>query len=209
MLCHARSPPYCRTVRRSFFSGAALENNTYSDIEVIYEHVTKTMKTHPDNVLLYGQSVGSGPSCYLAAKKPVGGLILHSAFMSGMRVLTPSRILGCLDIFPNITRIKKVNCPVFIIHGMLDEEVDMHHGVSLYNAVKEDCRREPWWVPDRGHNDITEGSAKMNEYLRKLGKFIRGLDEDFDGGHGGTVAGGVAESHVAKGRKEREEIGNI
>mmetsp|Transcript_34608 Transcript_34608/g.68127 ORF Transcript_34608/g.68127 Transcript_34608/m.68127 type:complete len:546 (+) Transcript_34608:318-1955(+) len=186
-------------------SGKPLEHNTCSDIEVVYEHVTKVMKTHPDNVLLYGQSVGSGPSCYLAARKPAGGLILHSPFMSGMRVLTPSRLLGCLDIFPNIDRIKRVSCPVFIIHGMLDEEVDMHHGVSLYNAVKEDCRREPWWVPDRGHNDITNGTAKMNEYLRRLGAFIQGLEEDYEVHDPGAGGGGATPSH----RKREQERANI
>jgi hypothetical protein len=37
--------------------------------------------------------------------------------MSGLRVITPSRLLACFDIFPNINRIKKVKCPVYIIHG--------------------------------------------------------------------------------------------
>jgi hypothetical protein len=47
------------------------------------------------------------------------GLILHSPIMSGIRVLTASRLLSCWDIYPNIERIKSVQCPVFIIHGMV------------------------------------------------------------------------------------------
>ena len=39
------------------------------------------------------------------------GMVLHSPIMSGMRVLTPSRALACLDIYPNIDRIKKVKAP--------------------------------------------------------------------------------------------------
>jgi hypothetical protein len=39
-------------------------------------------------VILYGQSVGSGPTCYLAAKRVCAGVVLHSPIMSGMRVLT-------------------------------------------------------------------------------------------------------------------------
>ena len=39
--------------------------------------------------------------------------------MSGIRVLTASRLLSCWDIFPNIDRIRHVKCPVFVIHGMV------------------------------------------------------------------------------------------
>jgi fermentation-respiration switch protein FrsA (DUF1100 family) len=156
-----------------------LEGNTYTDIETVYdytvEHVVRD--NNEGNVILYGQSVGGGPSCYLASKKDlVGGLILHSAFMSGMRVLTPSRALACLDIFPNITRIKKVNCPVMVIHGFLDEEVTFAHGKALHEAVPEDCKRPPWWVKDRGHNDITDGRQKILEYIQKLKEFVESLD---------------------------------
>ena len=63
-----------------------------------------------------------------------------------------------------------------VIHGMLDEEVDHAHGVALHNAVPKGYRREPWWVPDRGHNDICEGQSHMNEYIRRLKAFLNSLD---------------------------------
>jgi fermentation-respiration switch protein FrsA (DUF1100 family) len=147
-----------------------------------------SLEQDESNIILYGQSVGSGPSCYLAARRPdVGGLILHSPFMSGMRVLTPSRALACLDIFPNINRIKKVQSPVMVIHGMLDEEVHFSHGQRLHEAVPEDCRRPPWWVKDRGHNDITEGRAKLLEYIQRLKGFFDSLEAD-----AGAIDGAMA-----------------
>jgi len=157
--------------------GVALEKNTYYDIQTAYKYCVDVLADgKPEKVIIYGQSVGSGPSCYLSTKKPVGGLILHSPFTSGMRVLTPSRALACLDIFPNIDRIKKVKCPVMIIHGQQDEEVAMAHGVALHEAVPDRYKREPWWVPDRGHNDICDGSEKMREYLQRLKTFLTSLD---------------------------------
>jgi fermentation-respiration switch protein FrsA (DUF1100 family) len=161
--------------------GVAVEENTYKDIEAVYQYVLDhvVIGGNERNIVLYGQSVGGGPSCFLAAKKNnVGGLILHSAFMSGMRVLTPSRALACLDIFPNITRIQKVQCPVMVIHGMMDEEVGFEHGVALHEAVPDDCKRSPWWVRDRGHNDITDGRQKILEYIQKLKSFMESLDDD-------------------------------
>ena len=77
--------------------GVPEEACTYADMEAVYHYVLNdaTLVPHGDasRIVLYGQSVGSGPCCYLAAKdeEMVGGMILHSAFTSGMRVLTPSR----------------------------------------------------------------------------------------------------------------------
>ena len=157
--------------------GIPMEKNTYRDVKMVYEWVVKNVTQHESNVILYGQSVGSGPSCYLASRREhVGGLILHSPFTSGMRVLTPSRALACLDIFPNIDRIKKVKCKVFIIHGKKDVEVAVEHGVALQAAVPDDCKTEPWWVPEKGHNDIVDGPGVV-QYIQRLNRFVRSLDD--------------------------------
>ena len=74
--------------------GVPDEHNTYNDIDAVYKYVLENVAVDkkPSNIILYGQSVGSGPCCYLASKdERVGGMILHSPFTSGMRVLTPSR----------------------------------------------------------------------------------------------------------------------
>ena len=86
------------------------------------------------------------------------------------------RALACLDIFPNIDRITNVNCPVMVIHGALDEEVDISHGIALHEAVPNDLKREPWWVPDRGHNNITDGRSTLLEYIDRLRTFLGSLD---------------------------------
>lgn len=87
------------------------------------------------------------------------------------------RALACLDIYPNIDRIKKTTCPVMVIHGALDEEVDISHGQELHRAVPPEYQRDPWWVRDRGHNDITDGPGKLAQYIRTLRNFIDTLDD--------------------------------
>jgi fermentation-respiration switch protein FrsA (DUF1100 family) len=67
-----------------------------------------------------------------------------------------------------------------VIHGKLDEEVSYMHGVDMHNAVPREFQREPWWVPDRGHNDITDGHGKMAEYIRRLRRFMESLDEEVE-----------------------------
>jgi len=74
--------------------GVPDECATYRDMQAVFDYtVDQVADGKEENVILYGQSVGSGPCCFLAAKKDhkVGGMILHSPFTSGMRVLTPSR----------------------------------------------------------------------------------------------------------------------
>jgi len=160
--------------------GVPDEHNTYQDIEAVYQYVLKNVASNkPGNIILYGQSVGSGPCCYLACSasaEKLGGMILHSPFTSGMRVLTPSRALACLDIYPNIDRIKNAKCPVMVIHGVLDQEVDISHGQEMHENVPRNFQRDPWWVPDRGHNDITEGRGKLAEYLQRLRSFLASLE---------------------------------
>ena len=64
-----------------------------------------------------------------------------------------------------------------LIHGHLDQEVDVSHGQEMHAAVPPQFQREPWWVPDRGHNDVTEGPGKLAEYIRRLRGFLRSLDD--------------------------------
>jgi len=155
------------------------EADTYADIEAVYEWAIKNVCPSPaEQIILYGQSVGSGPTCFLGSKYEVAGVILHSPFLSGMRVLTESRALACLDIFPNINRIQKLKCPAMIIHGKEDQEVDWSHGVGLYNAIPDHFKRDPWWVPGRGHNNIVQGTAAVAEYYRRLNNFLGSLKGD-------------------------------
>jgi abhydrolase domain-containing protein 17 len=64
-----------------------------------------------------------------------------------------------------------------VIHGCLDQEVDVSHGQDMQRAVPLQYQRPPWWVSDRGHNDITDGPGKLAEYVRRLRGFVLSLDE--------------------------------
>ena len=56
------------------------------DMEAVYRYVVDTLGVPPSRLVLYGRSVGSGPATDLAARVPVGGLVLESAFVSAFRV---------------------------------------------------------------------------------------------------------------------------
>lgn len=152
------------------------EHNCYSDILSVFEYLVNVRKLSPHQIVLYGRSVGSGPSCWLAAKsakeeQSVGGLILHSPFTSVYRVvmnLFNFTLSG--DKFPNIDNIREVTCPVLICHGTLDEIVPYAHGYNLYMSVREECRAEPFWMEDCGHND--HGPIVEAELMQKMNNFL-------------------------------------
>lgn len=64
-------------------SGQPTVLNTLADIDACYKWLLDHGKK-PGDIVIYGQSVGSGPSCYLGAKKSgVAGVILHSPLATG------------------------------------------------------------------------------------------------------------------------------
>ncbi len=76
------------------------EPNTYADIEAAYECLERTYGVQEENVVLYGQSVGSGPTLDLATRKPhLRGVVLHSPILSGLRVMYPVKHTYWFDIY--------------------------------------------------------------------------------------------------------------
>ena len=76
------------------------EYNTYADIEAVYECLERDYGTRPEEIVLYGQSVGSGPSLELAKRIPqLRGVVLHSPILSGIRVMYPVKHSYWFDIY--------------------------------------------------------------------------------------------------------------
>lgn len=153
-------------------------NYTYENIKAVYDWIVNesgllASRNPSRELIVYGQSVGSGPSCKLAIdrQRPICGLILHSPIMSGIRVISQNRgPLACFDIYPNISRINYVRCPVLVIHGEDDEEVTVNHGKSIQNNVPEQFRTTPLYVRGAGHNDIVESFPV--QYYRRMKDFL-------------------------------------
>ncbi|WOL19389.1 protein ABHD17B [Canna indica] len=153
-------------------TGKPSEFNTYYDIEAVYECLKKEYGIKQEDLILYGQSVGSGPTLHLAARlQKLRGVVLHSAILSGLRVLYPVKVTFWFDIFKNIDKIRHVNCPVFVIHGTADDIVDWTHGKRLWELSKE--KYDPLWVKGGGHCNL----ETYPEYIKHLRKFISNMEK--------------------------------
>jgi fermentation-respiration switch protein FrsA (DUF1100 family) len=131
--------------------GKPTETNAYEDIDSAYNYLIQNLKIPPERIIVLGRSVGGGSAVNLAMRKPVAGLIIESSFISAFQVIVPFRILP-FDKFPNIDNIKKVKCPILVIHGKADEIIPFAHGEKLFNAAISP--KVYLWVEEANHNDL-------------------------------------------------------
>ncbi|KAL8451946.1 hypothetical protein Emed_001681 [Eimeria media] len=150
--------------------GKATEAALYKDMQTIYKYAVTELKVAPHNIILYGHSVGSGPSCDFAARRKrsgLGGVILHSSIASGLRLFINNIDRSpWFDAFQNVEKLKKVHdIPMLLIHGRLDRQVPFSHSQKLESSCREaDALREQyeanstkrcWVVPSSGFRKDT------------------------------------------------------
>jgi abhydrolase domain-containing protein 17 len=162
-------PRLLTTVFVCYYLGPPSEEHCYADIEAAYDYLRKELQVPAQNIVLYGRSLGSGPSTHLAAKTaltakegaeygsedgPVGGLILHAPFLSVFRVVVDT---GCTlygDKFPNVDIIPMVKSPTILIHGTSDQIVPFNHSERLYQSIPIECRARPLYIEGMSHNNV-------------------------------------------------------
>jgi len=159
-------------------TGKPSPGNTCADLEAAYDLLVCS-GVSPERIVAYGQSVGSGPVAALATKRQLGGIILHSPLLSGIKVVDPapeaccrpSCVWKCFDFYPNHEKIKSMSCPVLIMHGQSDDIIPFYHGYKLHEACPK-TQRWPAYFPVRGgHNNLVETDPRT--YFLELSKFLR------------------------------------
>ena len=151
-------------------TGHPTEAGCYAAINAAYDYLVNVQHIPPARVVIYGQSMGTGPSVDLASREPVGGLILEGAFLSVFRVVTHYRILPW-DIFDNYAKINAVRAPLLSIHAEQDQVVPFWQGEEL-NAAYHGTKSHQW-IPGAGHNNILQVAPEL--YWAALDKYRESL----------------------------------
>jgi alpha-beta hydrolase superfamily lysophospholipase len=109
------------------------------DSLIVFDFLTESLKFLPENIFIFGRSIGTGPATYLASKrKKCKMLILFSPFTNLKAIVKDYvSILSVFvrDRFPNIEHIKNVEAPLFILHGKKDKIVKVEHSIELHKAA--------------------------------------------------------------------------
>jgi fermentation-respiration switch protein FrsA (DUF1100 family) len=144
--------------------GKTDEQGCYDTIKAVYEHL---IDNKVSNIVLMGQSVGTGPTAWLAKdlckkKTPPQSVVLLSPFRSAVSVISPtlatlsytSHVVSesTLDIFDSYYHLKSVTCPVQIIAGTNDNVTPYSQACELQRIVNYPLPLVS--LEGAGHNDV-------------------------------------------------------
>lgn len=118
------------------------EEGTYLDVEAAYEWLTKEKKISPNDIIIFGRSLGGSIATQLASKVQARALIIESTFTSYVDIgrkfypYMPVRWFARFS-YRTIDYIKDVHCPVMIIHSKSDDVIPFEFGLELYEVANE------------------------------------------------------------------------
>ncbi len=144
------------------------ESGVYAAADAVYKFATETLNFAPEQIVLYGYSIGSGPSCWLAERYTVNRIILDGAFTSAFRVMTRVKLFPN-DKFDNLSRFKNIDCPILLIHGTEDRIVPFWHARKNWKVLRGE--KQKLWVKGAGHVNLPEVAGSL--YRDTVESFIK------------------------------------
>lgn len=108
----------------------------------------------PQDIILFGESLGTGVAIQLAARRPVAGVILDSPYTSAADAgayhypYLPVRWL-MWDQFNSLAHIAAIRAPLLVVHGTRDDVVPYALGQRLFAVAAEP--KQFVTLPGEGH----------------------------------------------------------
>ena len=153
--------------------GQPTEQNLYEDARSAIRWLeSKGIKEN--DIIIYGESLGTGIATEIAQNKNFAGIILESPFTSMIEAgktkypFLPVRFL-LKDKYESNKKIKNIKSPILIMHGKVDNIVPFYMGKKMYELAN-----------DPKYSYFSEYDDHMMEYNEKLlnvlKKFIYSLN---------------------------------
>jgi hypothetical protein len=157
-------------------AGTPTEEGTYRDAEAALAYLRARPDVDGRRIVYFGRSLGSAVAADLAVKAEPAGLILESPFLSiraMARAVLPFVPLGPLlrTRYDCLEKVRRLTCPLLVIHGDEDRLVPYSQGRRLFEAAKQP--KTFYTVRSAGHNDtyIVGGEA----YFAAITRFLESL----------------------------------
>ena len=137
--------------------GKPSEQNLYMDAESVMEWIDKQNLIKYRDIVIYGESLGTGIAVEMAVRYLFKSVVLEAPFTSIVDIaqkqykIYPIKFL-LLDKFDNFSKIKKINSPILIISGKKDEIIPHNHSIKLYNAANK--RKDFLFIDEAMHNNL-------------------------------------------------------
>ena len=150
------------------------EATFYSDARAVYDWLRNRFA--PEEIIIYGRSLGTAVAAQLASKVEARQLILETPFDKIRGIIQKKAPFVFLPFklpfeFRNDEFLKTVSCPTYIFQGTKDQIVDF----SLAEKLKPFLSKEGDFITieGAGHNDL----ANFERYHRQL-DILLGIDEE-------------------------------
>ncbi len=150
--------------------GEPSEKNIISDALLLYKKTIKEGIT-PQNLILYGDSLGTGVAVQIAAARPAAALILEAPYSSitevaESRYLVPANLL-LRDQYRSIDFIDKISMPLLWLHGKQDRTVPFRFGEKLFDRAHKP--KQAAIFPEGGHDNLYEYGAfeKVRDFVEE------------------------------------------
>ncbi len=153
--------------------GKPSEAGFYADARAYLTFLIQN-KVREGDIILYGQSIGTGVATQMATEfKDVKALVLEAPYTRLPDVakrtyfFLPVELL-MKDKFENINKIADVTAPVLIIHGEQDTIIPFKMGVTLFEAAQS--KKQLVALKNNGHNDMPYKvrAEKVLEFITNL-----------------------------------------
>ncbi|MHC4364833.1 MAG: alpha/beta hydrolase [Planctomycetota bacterium] len=157
--------------------GKPTEEGTYLDAKAAYKWLTEQKDIAPENIIIFGRSLGGSIAAQLASRVKPASLIIESAFTSYVDVgrkfypYMPVRFFARFS-YKTIDYIKDVHFPVMIIHSRNDDLIPFEFGLELYETANEP---KEFVEIFGGHNDGFLVSSEI--YNKAWTKWLNFLQE--------------------------------
>lgn len=155
-------------------TGSPSETNNIADGVRAHDWLTASGVRARD-IVLYGESLGTGVAAQVALQRPSAGLVLDAPFTSIPDVarrrfkFIPLKWIP-IDRYYTQRIIGRIGMPLLILHGELDSVVPVAMGRALFAEAKEPKTLAV--LPRGGHSDLY---IDGNDAMTPLKTFIAGL----------------------------------
>jgi fermentation-respiration switch protein FrsA (DUF1100 family) len=155
-------------------AGQPNEPGVYRDARAAYRWLTTDKGIAPDDVVFFGESLGTAVVLQLATEVPPRALILESPFTSA--VAMGQRAFPWLPVrwimrnrFASIEKIRRYHGPLLIVHGTQDTLIPFTMGQTLFDHANEPKRF--YAVAGADHNDVAVTGGRL--YIQAIDDFLR------------------------------------
>ena len=120
--------------------GKPTEKGTYEDSRAAWDFLTQDQGVEPEDIIIFGKSLGGAIAIELATQVKPGALFVDSSFTSTQDVAkahypwVPGFLLNKYS-YDSISRVSRVQAPVCFFHSQKDEVIPYAQGEALYKAA--------------------------------------------------------------------------